>query len=106
MNLITVGGVDPRNGRPYTYTETIAGGQGGRPMGDGQDGVQCTMTNTQKTPIEALEIAYPLRVELYELREESGGGGGQHRGGVGVVRSIRILDHEARVSLQTDRRRR
>ena len=103
MNLISVGGRDPRSGKPYTYIETIGGGQGGRPMGPGQDGLQCNMTNTMNTPVEALEIAYPLRVERYELRDGSGGAG-LHPGGCGVVRAIRILDHDARVSLQSDRR--
>jgi N-methylhydantoinase B len=104
MNLIGVGGNDPRSGRAYTYIETIAGGQGGRPGGDGMDGVQCNMTNTMNTPVEALEIAYPLRVERYELREGSGGAG-RHRGGHGVVRALTAIGHEARVSLQSDRRR-
>ncbi len=104
MNLIGVGGVDPRNGRSYTYIETIAGGQGGRPSGDGMDGVQCNMTNTMNTPVEALEISYPLRVERYEIRDGSGGAG-QHRGGHGVIRALTVIDHEARVSLQSDRRR-
>jgi N-methylhydantoinase B len=104
MNLIGVGGTDPRSGRPYAYIETIAGGQGGRPQGHGMDGVQCNMTNTMNTPVEALEIAYPLRVERYEIRASSGGAG-QHRGGHGVVRALTVLDHAARVSLQSDRRR-
>jgi len=104
MNLIGIGGRDPRSGRPYTYIETIGGGQGGRPMGPGQDGIQCNMTNTMNTPVEALEITYPLRVERYELREGSAGSG-LHRGGNGLVRAIRILDHDARVSLQSERRR-
>ncbi|QTD94935.1 hydantoinase B/oxoprolinase family protein [Burkholderia anthina] len=103
MNLIGIGGVDPRTGRPYTYIETIAGGQGGRPMGDGQDGIQCNMTNTMNTPIESLETSYPLRVERYELREGSSGEG-THRGGMGVVRTLRAIAHDARVSLQSDRR--
>jgi len=104
MNLIGIGGRDPRYGRPYTYIETIGGGQGGRPMGPGDDGIQCNMTNTMNTPIEALEITYPLRVERYELRDGSAGAG-KHRGGNGIVRAIRVLDHEARVSLQSERRR-
>lgn len=104
MNLIGVGGIDPRSDRSYTYIETIAGGQGGRPNGDGMDGVQCNMTNTMNTPVEALEISYPLRVERYEIREGSGGAG-RHRGGHGIVRSLTVIDHEARVSLQSDRRR-
>jgi N-methylhydantoinase B len=108
MNTIAIGGHDPRakgpGGRPYSYIETIGGGQGGRPMGPGDDGIQCNMTNTMNTPVEALEITYPLRVERYELREGSSGAG-KHRGGNGLVRSIRILDHTARVSLQCERRR-
>jgi len=103
MNLIGIGGHDPRAGA-YTYIETIGGGQGGRPMGPGDDGIQCNMTNTMNTPVEALEITYPLRVERYELREGSAGPG-KHRGGEGLVRAIRILDHTARVSLQSERRR-
>jgi N-methylhydantoinase B len=104
MNLIGIGGTDPRSDRPYAYIETVGGGQGGRPMGDGMDGVQCNMTNTMNTPVEALEIAYPLRVERYELRDASGGHG-RHRGGRGVVRALTVLGHGARVSLQSDRRR-
>jgi N-methylhydantoinase B len=104
MNLIGIGGVDPRSGRPYTYIETIAGGQGGRPMGPGQDGIQCNMTNTMNTPIESLEIGFPLRVLRYELREGSGGSG-KHRGGNGVVRSVQVVGHSARVSIQSDRRK-
>jgi N-methylhydantoinase B len=104
MNTIAVGGNDPRDGRPYSYIETIGGGQGGRPMGPGDDGIQCNMTNTMNTPVEALEITYPLRVERYELREGSAGVG-KYRGGNGLVRAIRSLGHTARVSLQCERRR-
>jgi N-methylhydantoinase B len=68
------------------------------------DAVQCNMTNTMNTPVEALEISYPLRVERYEIREGSGGAG-LHRGGHGVVRSLTVLGGDARVSLQSDRRR-
>lgn len=103
MDLISIGGRDPRNGKPYTYIETICGGQGGRPLGPGMSAVQCTMTNTLNTPVEALEMSYPLRVERYEVREMSGGDG-LNRGGDGAVRSLRILGHDARVSLQTERR--
>ena len=61
------------------------------------------MTNTLNTPVEALEISYPLRVERYELRDGSGGAG-HHAGGDGAIRALRILNHAARVSVQTDRR--
>jgi N-methylhydantoinase B len=108
MNTVAIGGRDPRanvpGGRAYSYIETIGGGQGGRPMGKGDDGIQCNMTNTMNTPVEALEITYPLRVERYELREGSSGAG-RHRGGDGLVRAIRAVGGEARVSLQCERRR-
>lgn len=104
MNLIGVGGRDPRSGKPYTYIETIGGGQGGRPYGPGMSAVHANMSNTLNTPIEALEITYPLRVERYELRGGSSGAG-KNPGGEGVVRAIRVVGHDARVSLQSDRRR-
>lgn len=104
MNTFTIGGIDPRRKKPYAYCETIAGGQGARPNADGMDGVHTNMTNTLNTPIEALEIAYPLMVERYELNPSSGGLG-QYRGGLGIVRSLRVLDHQATISLQSERRR-
>jgi len=103
MNSISIGGRDPRTGTLYAYIETVGGGQGGRPMGVGQDGIQCNMTNTRNTPIEALEITYPLRIERYELREGSSGAG-KHRGGLGLIRAIRVLNHDALVSITSDRR--
>jgi N-methylhydantoinase B/oxoprolinase/acetone carboxylase alpha subunit len=60
------------------------------------------MSNTLSTPIEALELAYPLRVERYELRTGSGGEG-RFRGGDGVVRELRVLER-CRLSLLTQRR--
>ncbi len=103
MNLIGVGGTDPRTGRPFTYIETIAGGEGGSPWADGSDGVQVNMTNTMNTPIEALEISYPLRVTRYELRPDSAGAG-QRRGGLGVIRAVQAVGAPVRVSLSSDRR--
>jgi len=103
MNNVAVGGIDPRTGGPYSLYETIAGGFGARPDRDGVDGIHSHMTNTLNTPIEALESAYPLRIERYELRGGSGGVG-RFRGGLGIRRDIRGLAPEARVSLLTERR--
>jgi N-methylhydantoinase B len=61
------------------------------------------MSNTLNTPIEALELQYPVRVERYELRLGSGGAG-RFRGGDGVVRELRALER-CRLSLLTQRRR-
>ena len=105
MNNLTIGGINPETGEPYTFYETIGGGMGARPDRDGLDGVHIHMTNTLNTPVEALELAYPLRVERYELREGSGGKG-RYRGGMGIRRDIRVLGHRAVVSLLADRRAR
>jgi N-methylhydantoinase B len=96
MNNLTVG-----NDR-FTYYETIAGGQGACPDGDGPSAVHVTMSNTLNTPAEALELAYPLRVERYALRLGSGGAG-RHHGGDGVVRELRFLE-PCRVSIISERR--
>ena len=103
MNNLAIGGTDPRTGGPFSIYETIAGGYGARSDKDGIDGIHSHMTNTLNTPIEALEIAYPLRVERYELRQGTGGNG-RFRGGLGVRRDIRCLCPDARVSLLTERR--
>jgi N-methylhydantoinase B len=60
------------------------------------------MSNTLTTPAEALELAYPLRVERHELRLGSGGAG-LHRGGDGVVRELRVLE-PCRLSVISERR--
>ena len=86
----------------FTYYETIAGGQGACPDANGPSAVHVAMSNTLNTPIEALELAYPLRVERYEVRVGSGGAG-RHRGGDGVVRELRALE-PCRLSLLTQRR--
>jgi N-methylhydantoinase B len=90
MNNLALGGFDPRLGGPFAFYETIAGGSGATPRSDGRDAVHSHMTNTWNTPVEALEMACPLRVERYEIRQGSGGRG-LHRGGDGVVREIRAL---------------
>src|SRR5438270_1094747 len=67
MNNLTIGGIDPRTGGPFTYYETIAGGMGARRGKPGVSGVHTHMTNSLNTPAEALEYAYPLRVRRYSL---------------------------------------
>ena len=96
MNNVALG-----NGR-FTYYETIGGGQGACPDADGPSGVHVAMSNTLATPVEALELEYPLRVDRWALRLGSGGGG-ERRGGDGVVRELRVLE-DCRLSLVTERR--
>ena len=97
MNNLVIGGSG------WTYYETIGGGQGASHKGPGPSGVHVGMSNTLNTPTEAFELEYPMRVERYELLYGSGGEG-KHRGGDGIVRSVRVLE-PASLSLLTDRRR-
>ena len=98
MNNLTLG-----NDR-VSYYETVGGGQGACPDAEGPSGVHVAMSNTLSTPTEALELAYPVRVERHELRLGSGGAG-EHRGGDGVVRELRVLE-DCRLSLVGERRTR
>ena len=86
----------------FTYYETIGGGQGACPDARGPSAVHVAMSNTLNTPVEALELSYPLRVERYELRRGSGGAG-RFPGGDGVIRELRVLE-ACRLSLLTQRR--
>ncbi|MFZ0041646.1 MAG: hydantoinase B/oxoprolinase family protein [Solirubrobacteraceae bacterium] len=97
MNNVTLGDDET------VYYETIGGGQGACEDADGPSGVHVAMSNTLNTPIEALELEFPMRMIEYSLRRKSGGGG-EHRGGDGVVREIEALA-PLRYSLITERRR-
>ncbi len=97
MNNLTLGN------DAFTYYETLGGGQGACPDADGPSAVHVAMSNTLNTPVEALELEFPLRAVEYSLRRGSGGSG-RRRGGDGVVRELEALD-EMRYSLITERRR-
>jgi N-methylhydantoinase B len=84
MNNLTLGNDD------FTYYETLGGGQGACPDADGPSAVHVAMSNTLNTPVEALELEFPLRVVAYGLRRGSGGAGA-HRGGDGIVRELEAL---------------
>jgi N-methylhydantoinase B len=97
MNNLTLGSDD------FTYYETVGGGQGACPDADGPSAVHVAMSNTLNTPLEALELEFPLRAVEYAIRRGSGGAG-RHRGGDGVVRELEALA-EMRFSLISERRR-
>jgi N-methylhydantoinase B len=97
MNNLTLGAGD------VVYYETIGGGQGACADADGPSGVHVAMSNTLNTPVEALELEFPLRMIEYSIRRGSGGAGA-HRGGDGVVRELEALV-PLRYSLITERRR-
>jgi N-methylhydantoinase B len=100
--ILTVGGVDYRDGARYVSYETIKGGFGARPTKDGVNGMSSGISNTMNTPIEILEMSFPVRVERYAILPDSGGVG-KYRGGCGVERVWRILGHPAQVSVCMER---
>jgi N-methylhydantoinase B len=122
MNNVTFGGRHPVTGKPFAYYETIGGGAGAGPVETRHDsprseaerdgaspphaasGVHVHMSNTRNTPVEALEYAFPMRIEQYSLRRGSGGAG-RYRGGEGLRRDILFLV-AAQVTVLSERRRR
>ncbi|WYL96569.1 MAG: hydantoinase B/oxoprolinase family protein [Gloeotrichia echinulata IR180] len=74
----------------YQYYETICGGSGAGADFDGTDGVQTHMTNSRLTDPEVLEWRFPVLLESFGIRPDSGGQG-NHRGGNGVIRRLRFL---------------
>ena len=96
MNNVTFGGAG------WTFYETLGGGQGASDRGPGPSAVHVGMSNTRNTPIEALEQAYPIRIDEYSVRRGSGGTGA-HVGGSGVVRRYRVLER-CTVTLLSERR--
>ena len=103
MNNVTVGGIDPETGTPFTYYETIGGGMGAWAKGNGESAVHSHMTNTLNTPIEALEFAYPFMVTEYSVRKGSGGKG-LFNGGNGIVREFKFLT-DVEVTVVSERRK-
>jgi N-methylhydantoinase B len=97
MNNLTLGNDD------FTYYETLGGGQGACPDADGPSAVHVAMSNTLNTPVEALELEFPLRVVSYAVRRGSGGAGA-FNGGDGVVREVEALA-EMQYSVLAERRR-
>jgi N-methylhydantoinase B len=97
MNNLTLGNDD------FSYYETLGGGQGACPDADGPSAVHVAMSNTLNTPVEALELEFPLRVVQYAVRRDSGGAGRFH-GGDGVIREVEALA-AMDFSLITERRR-
>jgi N-methylhydantoinase B len=92
--VLTLGGIDYRTNEQYVSYETIKGGFGARPTKDGINTVASGISNTMNTPIEVLEMSFPVRVERYELIPDSGGAG-RFRGGLGARRTWRLLGNDS-----------
>lgn len=96
-------GTDPRNGQPYLAVEPNGGGWGATPFRDGENMlIALADGDTRNVPIEVLENRFPLRCEQYSVRPDSGGAG-YYRGGLGQIRTYRILDHDAHITTSQER---
>ena len=89
--ILTLGGVDPRTGNRYVSYETIKGGFGARPTKDGINTIASGISNTMNTPVEVLEMAFPIRILEYAIAPDTGGAG-KFRGGNGARRTWLLLD--------------
>ncbi len=98
----SIGGIHA--GRAFVFVETMMGTWGGTPQHDGQDGVAHIGANQSNIPIEMIEREHPLRIERYALVPDTGGPG-RHRGGLAIVREIRLLADEAVITVRSDKRR-
>ncbi len=102
MNNLAMGSVGDSQHIAWDYYETIGGGMGASKLANGLDAVQTHMTNTLNTPIEALEMKYPLRINRYQIRTDSSGKG-RHTGGEGLIREYEFLA-PAQVTILSERR--
>jgi N-methylhydantoinase B len=103
-NHCYVGGPDSRSGETFIFYEYPAGGTGAFEDGDGNNAVRAWTESDMTTlqPIEAIEQLYPLHVERTALREDSGGPG-RWRGGLGLVREVRVQAPGARLSVLAEK---
>lgn len=100
--VLSFGGYEPGEETPFVLVDMINGAWGGRADKDGVEGVTNPSQNMSNLPIETLEARYPLIMEEYSLRPDSGGPG-RFRGGLGLTRQYRLLADEAVLQIRADR---
>jgi N-methylhydantoinase B len=91
LGVFGFSGTNPRDGRFFSFFDTAHGGWGGSAHGNGGGPYKTIRhADNKDIPVETLEALYPLLVEKYAWRTDSAGPG-QHRGGFGLDKSIRVL---------------
>jgi N-methylhydantoinase B len=100
--VMSLSGVDPRTGRRFITSELGAGGMGARPGKDGVDAIETDATNCMNLPAESVEVDFPIRINHWRLRTDSGGAG-QWRGGLGFAKSFEAVDTELQISYRGER---
>ncbi|MDF3605555.1 hydantoinase B/oxoprolinase family protein [Paracoccus sp. DMF-8] len=90
ISFAAYSGVRP-SGDYWVFLEVNEGAYGGRPRSDGPDSIDNLMANTRNNPLEDLAMHIPMICDRYELRDDAMPGAGEFRGGIGVVKSQRVL---------------
>jgi N-methylhydantoinase B len=100
--VIALSGYDKDSSEPFILVDMINGAWGGRSSKDGIEGVTNPSQNMSNMPIETLEARYPILMEEYGFRNDSGGAG-RYRGGLGLVRQYRVLARNVVAQVRSDR---
>ena len=103
INALSIAG-HRQDGRRWVMFSFFGGGHGGHPLGDGLNHGNAPISTAMIPPLEILEAAYPVKFTQWALRPDSGGPG-KHRGGLGAVYEIELLEDEALAFLFGDRGR-
>ena len=101
--IISIGGYDSER-KPFAFVDLYCGSRGGRPSGDGPEGVAHPAANISNTPVEIAEVEMPVRIEEYGMLAGTGGAG-KFRGALAQTRRVRCLADEAVLQLRSDKRK-
>jgi N-methylhydantoinase B len=101
INALSLAG-HRKDGRRWVMFSFFGGGHGGHPNGDGLNHGNAPISMATIPPLEILEAAYPVVFTEWSLRADSGGAG-KHRGGLGAVYEIELLEEEADLFLFGER---
>ena len=101
INALSIAG-HRTDGRRWVMFSFFGGGHGGHPEGDGLNHGNAPISTATIPPLEILEAAYPVMFRQWALRPNSGGEG-KHRGGLGAIYEIELLEEQATAFLFGER---
>ena len=101
INALSIAG-HRKNGSRWVMFSFFGGGHGGHPEGDGLNHGNAPISTATIPPLEILEAAYPVAFTQWALRPDSGGAG-KHRGGLGAIYEIELLEESATAFLFGER---
>ncbi|MHB1406540.1 MAG: hydantoinase B/oxoprolinase family protein [Desulfitobacteriaceae bacterium] len=105
ISTFAFSGYDPHHGgRRFVYTEVQGGGAGARPGKDAREAQDSHLARFMNTPIEAVELEYPVLIERYELIKDSGGAG-TYRGSMGLRKDVQMLVDKVSFARYGDRQK-